>query len=180
MNRRTDTSDLLARGLSALSFRSDLAPESEQTSPDSDAFERYFGGIASAHFVIRKVFRIADDQARKAGLDPLEHKLLIQIFGSEHTPLRVNEAAARIDIAPALASRLVRGLEEKGLVVRSPNESDRRITQVTATTQGRILLRDIDRGVRMHVDYFQSQLTDSERAAAIEIFAFYLGARPTA
>jgi DNA-binding MarR family transcriptional regulator len=179
MQRLTDPGDLLARGLSALGFQKDSDPKPDAPSSDSDAFSSYFGGIASAHYVIRKVFRIVDDQARKAGIDPLEHKLLIQIFASAHAPLRVNEAAARIDIAPALASRLVRALEEKGLVVRSPNKGDRRITEVTATEEGRSLLHDIDQGVRLHVDYFQSQLTDTERAAAIEIFAFYLGALPT-
>ena len=41
-------------------------------------FQRYFHGIAKARYVIRKVIRIVDEQAKKAGLDPLEHQALIQ------------------------------------------------------------------------------------------------------
>jgi len=48
----------------------------------SRGFEEYFHGVSEARYVIRKVFRIVDDQAKQAGLEPLEHQALIQIFGS--------------------------------------------------------------------------------------------------
>lgn len=142
------------------------------------AAEDYFQAIAEAHYVIRKVFRIVDEQAKHAGLDPLEHKALIQIFGARGGPLRVNEAAARLDVAPAFASRLIKSLEERRLVVRSPSQEDRRTTHVEATAAARELLDEIDRNVRVHVEYFQRQLTDDERAGALRIFNFYLGREP--
>ncbi|HEY1854645.1 MAG TPA: MarR family transcriptional regulator [Solirubrobacterales bacterium] len=138
-------------------------------------FEAYFHGVAEARYVIRKCFRIVDEQARKAELEPLEHQALIQIFGSSQ-PLRVIEIADRLDIAPAFASRIAKQLEDKELVTRSPSDQDRRSVFVEATDKARDVLAWIDDAVEMHVSYFQRQLSQSERAAALGIFAFYVGA----
>ncbi len=75
---------------------------------------RYFQGVAQARFVLRKVFRLIEEQAKLAGLDPLEHQALIQIYGSPLKRLRVKEVAERLDIVPAFASGLVKSLEGKG------------------------------------------------------------------
>lgn len=140
------------------------------------SLQRYFHGIAEARYVVRKVFRIVDEQAKEAGLDPLHHQALIQIFGAEDQPLRVNDVAERLDLAPALASRLVKALEAKGLVTRSPSLTDRRSVAVTATPVGVHLLEQIDEAVHFQVGYFQRQLDDDQRAFALGIFAFYVGA----
>lgn len=57
----------------------------------------YFKGVAEARYVIRKVFRIVEDQAKKYGIDPLAHQALIQIYGSENMELQVNQIASRLD-----------------------------------------------------------------------------------
>lgn len=142
---------------------------------DTAGFHDYFRSIAEAHHVIRKVFRLVDEQAKKAGLEPLEHKLLIQVFGAPEAPLPVHVVADRLDVSSALASRLLTGLADRDLVRRVPGEEDRRVTRVTITTGGQRLLAAIDRDVREQVGLFQQQLTDSDRAGALRIFAFYLG-----
>lgn len=152
--------------------------QSRRRSPDDRGFHHYFLGIAEARHVVRKVFRIVDEQARRYGLEPLEHQTLIQVFGSPESSLRVNEVAERLDIAPAFASRLVRSLEGRELVKRSASPRDRRITMVEVTAEGRRKLAEIDEQVHVHVEYFQRQLDDSARVAALGIFAFYLGAVP--
>lgn len=143
-----------------------------QTAPSS---ERYFQGIAEAHYVIRKVFRIVDELAKQAGLDPLEHKMLIQVFGARGGSFRVNEIAARLDVAPAFASRMIKRLEKRELLIRIRDEVDRRATNVQATDAARELLVEIDRRVRVEVEYFQHQLNEEERADALRIFGFYVG-----
>jgi DNA-binding MarR family transcriptional regulator len=140
-------------------------------------FHRYFAGVAQARFVIRNILRIVDEQARKAGLEPLQHQALIQVFGASE-PLQVNDVAARLGIAPAFASRLVRELENQGCITRSASDRDRRVTLVAATPEGERVLAEIDESVHLHVEYFQSQLSEEERAAALVIFAFYVGASP--
>lgn len=137
-------------------------------------FRAYFTGVAEARYVLRKVLRIADEQAKRASLEPLEHQALIQIFGSPE-PQRVSDLAERLDIAPAFASRIVKGLESRALVKRSPSPHDKRSTFVTATNDARDLLWEIDRNVGRHVARFHEDLSDAERAVALGIFAFYLG-----
>jgi DNA-binding MarR family transcriptional regulator len=149
----------------------------QRTAPAGQGLKGYFHGVAEARYVIRRVFRIVDEQAKSVGLEPLEHQALIQIFGSP-TTLRVIDFAERLDIAAAFASRLVKRLAEKGLVERSASTDDRRSTFVEVTDRGRELLAEIDSKVEVHVAYFQQQLSDAERAAALGIFAFYLGASP--
>lgn len=148
-----------------------------QEPPEPGHVQRYFHGISRARYVIRKVFRIVDELAKSAGLEPLEHQALIQIFGAD-APLRVNEVAQRLDIPAAFASRLVKSLDERGLVCREPSDLDRRTTLVTATEDGQRLLVDIDTQVQRRVAAFQDQLSDLDRATALGIFAFYLGAAP--
>lgn len=172
-----ETTALLTETLEQLRDRE--AAEPYQPDASAQDFQRYFHGVAQAHHVIRKVFRIVDSQASSAGVEPLEHKLLIQAIGAGETALRVSDLASRLDIAPALASRLVKSLEGKGLVSRSLGQADRRTTVVHLTWEGRRLLGEIDRDVRLHVNYFQAQLSDEERAAAVRVFAFYLGAPPS-
>jgi DNA-binding MarR family transcriptional regulator len=141
----------------------------------AEKFDGYVYGIAQARYVIRKVFRIVDDEAKKAGIDPLHHQALIQAFGSGTEPLTVGGLAARLDIVPALASRVAKELEHRGLVVRHGQAHDRRVVSIGVTSEGRELLQRIDDAVHVHVEYFQSQLTDAQRQAALVILAFYVG-----
>jgi DNA-binding MarR family transcriptional regulator len=147
---------------------------SNEGARDGD-FRSYVQSIAQARHVIRRVFRIVDEQARHLGLEPLAHQALLQIYGATDDPVSVNRVAERVDIAPALASRLIRELESKKLVRRSQSKRDRRVITVTATAEGIRLLQAIDNAVHIHVAYFQQQLPEAERFAALAIFAFYVG-----
>src|SRR3979409_32223 len=75
----------------------------------------YFYGVAEARYLLRKVFRLVEDEAKRAGIDPLAHQALIQIYGSETGTLKVKDVAERLDIAPAFASSLIKALAAKGL-----------------------------------------------------------------
>lgn len=139
--------------------------------------DAYFEGVARARYIIRRTFRIFDDVARDAEVEPLQHQALIQILGGGVTegPLPVSRIADRLDVSSAFASRLVQELEGKGLVVRRPSEVDRRVILVEATDEGRACLARVSDGVRRHVAYFQSHLTEEDRAAALTTVAFYVG-----
>lgn len=138
-------------------------------------FQAYAHTIAEARYVLRRVLRIVDDQAKQRGLDPLQHQAMLQIHGVDVNGLSVNRIAERLDIAPAFASRLIKELEAKNLVVREQSETDRRVTTVRVTEEGIDLLREIDSAVHLQIVYFQHQFDDSDRLAALAIFAFYVG-----
>lgn len=138
-------------------------------------FDTFFHGVAEARYVIRRVTRIVDEQAREHGLDPLEHQLLIQLFGARPHEMSVNQIAARLDVPAAVASRLVKRLEEYGHLERRKSEADRRVTNVSLTDSGRCVCVAIWEDVRFHVDYFQKQLDDEAKQIALAVFGFYVG-----
>ena len=135
----------------------------------------YFGNVSAARFVLRKVFRIADEQARAKGIDPLAHQALIQIFGSAERRLRVNQLAERLDIAPAFASTVVAGLAADGYVTRTRDAADQRVTWIAPTDKAVALLVEIDEAVKFHVSYFAATLPDEERTRALETLKLYVG-----
>jgi DNA-binding MarR family transcriptional regulator len=137
----------------------------------------YFQGVAQARYVLRKVFRLVEEQVKKTGLDPLAHQALIQIYGSPDMELQVNQVAERLDISPAFASNLIKPLVEQGHVTRTRGVgSDQRVTQVKVTKKGVALLQHVDSQVQVHVDYFTRQLTPQQRENALSILVFYVGA----
>lgn len=139
-------------------------------------FQSYVYNIAEARYVIRRVTRIINEEAKSFGLDPLLHQALLQTYGAaDGRELAVGGIAERLDIAAAFASRLISQLERMGLVQRKPSMHDRRAINVAATASGIQLLKDIDNAVHHHIAYFQQQLDDGQRKAALAIFAFYVG-----
>lgn len=142
---------------------------------NSVGVEEHFQAIAAARYVIRKFFRTMNDEAKRAGLDPLQYQALLQVYGGPDQMLSVSQLAERLDIVPAFASKLVNGLEKKGLAVRKQSKGDRRIIEVRITKAGREAARAIDRQVQVHIDYFQKQLPLSEKQAALSLIASYLG-----
>lgn len=141
-------------------------------------FQSYVNNIADARYVIRRVLRIVDEQAKKHGLEPLQHQALLQVYGSEGDGISISRLGARLDVAAAFASRLVTRLEAAGLLRREQSREDKRSTIVLATTEGAATLVEIDRDVHHEVAYLQHQLSDRERVAALSIFSFYVGIDP--
>jgi DNA-binding MarR family transcriptional regulator len=135
----------------------------------------YFYGVAEARYLLRKVFRLVEDEAKRAGIDPLAHQALIQIYGNEAGTLRVKDVAERLDIAPAFASSLVKSLSEKGLISTQRSKDDNRVSWVKITKEGRALLHRIDEQVQVHVEYFTQHLSASQAEAALSILMFYAG-----
>src|SRR5882672_5218724 len=90
----------------------------------------YFHGVAEARYLLRKVFRLVEEEAKRAGIDPLAHQALIQIYGSREGKLRVKELAERLDIAPAFSSSLVKLLVKAGYAARTRDKQDARVAWV--------------------------------------------------
>jgi DNA-binding MarR family transcriptional regulator len=142
-------------------------------------FQSYVTNIAEARYVTRRVLRIVDDQAKNHGLEPLLPQALLQVYGEgKARGITVGNLAARLDVAAAFASRMVRRLEEIGLVYREQSDTDRRATIVIATEAGIEKLANIDDDVHHHVAFLQHQLSDHQRLSALSIFAFYVGLDP--
>jgi DNA-binding MarR family transcriptional regulator len=154
---------------------SDIRDETRQTE-----FQAYIGKIAEARYVIRRVLRIVNEQAHNHGLDPLVHQALLQIYGAQdRTGITVSALAQRLDVAPALASRIGGQLESLGLVQRSRIPTDRRVIKITATSAGVDKLDEIDQAVGRRLTHFHQQFEEQQKLAAMSIFAFYVGMDPS-
>ena len=68
----------------------------------------------------------------------------------EEGMVRMIELAQRIGTTPTTITNLVRGLEDKGLVQRTPNDQDGRSSMISLTDKGRQVAEELDRG-RMEV-----------------------------
>lgn len=141
-----------------------------------DELEGYFGSIAQARFVLRRLFRIFNEEAKHEGLEGLQHQALIQIAGHDQQEgLPVGRLARRLDVSLALASRMVAQLHKVSLVERGTHPADGRVTVARATPEGREALARISQRVHAHMHRFQDTLTEEERRAALLVLTFQLG-----
>jgi DNA-binding MarR family transcriptional regulator len=137
-------------------------------------FATHVKAIAHGRYVMRHILHLLDEQAVAGGLQPLAHQTLLQVFGADE-PLSVSEIAERLAVAPALMSRMVRRLEEDGLVERVRASDDKRVTRVRATPPGVERLKAIDFEVHNQVHQFHRKLSDESKLGALATFASYLG-----
>jgi DNA-binding MarR family transcriptional regulator len=60
-----------------------------------------------------------------------------------HGPMRIGDVADREGVSAATATRLVASLEERGLLERATDDSDRRSSYVSLTSSGRAQLESV-------------------------------------
>jgi DNA-binding MarR family transcriptional regulator len=133
--------------------------------------------VADARYLLRRAFRIIDEEARNAGLEPLEHQLIVQLRGVPTLTLTVTELASRLDIQLGLVSRLTRRLEERGFAIRSRSSEDLRVTLITATEKAIDLAKIVAERIRPRYLVLQNELPFERRKAAVAIWAGIFGVR---
>lgn len=137
--------------------------------------QAYFQSIASARYVLRKVFRIVEERAKAFDIHPLAHQALIQLYGSPEGCLRVKDVAERLDIVPAFASTLIRSLLSKGLATRNRGDVDQRETLIRVSKSGIKVLIEIDESVQADVERFTKTLSTEQKELAVSVLLFYVG-----
>jgi DNA-binding MarR family transcriptional regulator len=73
------------------------------------------------------------------------------------------DLAEHLAVTPPTISRLVDGLERKGLVQRVSLESDRRQVRLDLTDAGRAILREFQRKASKRIQHLVDQLTPAEQ-----------------
>ncbi|GAB3491254.1 MarR family winged helix-turn-helix transcriptional regulator [Flexivirga lutea] len=112
----------------------------------------------------RALRRATRTELEPFGLTPSQSRALgvIERYGAQ--PPRLSDVAARLDIAPRSATEVVDRLEQRGLVRRSPDPTDRRAVTIALTDEGRSLRRRIARVRAAQGDKFFGHLSESQRA----------------
>lgn len=103
------------------------------------------------------------------GLTPSQSRALGVIDRHGANPPRLGDIAARLDIAPRSTTEVVDALEERGLVRRSPDPTDRRAVTIALTDEGRGLRRRVDRVRARKGDEFFGHLTDAQRETLADL-----------
>ncbi|MEI2776293.1 MAG: MarR family transcriptional regulator [Tetrasphaera sp.] len=83
----------------------------------------------------------------------------------EDGPLRLSELADRLRIAPRSATEVADALQERGLVERSPDPSDRRATLLAVTPHGHTVAAQVARTRREQAQAFFGRLSEPDRQA---------------
>ena len=135
----------------------------------------YAEAVADARYLLRRAFRLIDEEARKVGLGALEHQLIVQLRGAASLTYSVSDLAVRLDVQLNLVSRIATELEKRNLVVRERSASDGRVTLVRATPEAVNLARRVAERIRPHFDNLQAEFSLERRKRALEIWAQNFG-----
>jgi DNA-binding MarR family transcriptional regulator len=94
---------------------------------------------------LRRFLRVSEDAARRHGLTPRRHLLLLMIKGAPHGTEHstVSELCQRLQLAQSTVTELVQRAEEAGLVRRDQAEDDGRVAHLTLTAEGERRLRAV-------------------------------------
>ena len=94
--------------------------------------------VADFRESLRRFLRQSERVARKAGLTPQRHLLLLMIKGARDGSERstVTELAARLQLAQSTVTELVSRAEEAGLVTRTQSDTDARVAYLRLTPEG--------------------------------------------
>jgi len=114
-----------------------------------------------------QITRVLDLELRAAHqLTWPEYDVLLRLAKATGRTLTMSELARRIMISPSGLTRVVDGLEKRGLVKRIRSDDDARVVSASLTADGRDRVRKAAqthlRGVRQH---FTGRLTESQLRA---------------
>lgn len=93
--------------------------------------------VARLHALLELLPTALDKRLAPAGLTAFEYTLLESLSEAELGRLRLSALASRTNATLPRLSRVVTGLERKGLVVRAACEADGRATNAVLTDEGR-------------------------------------------
>lgn len=99
-----------------------------------------YRALAEFRYQIRRFLRFSEEAARRAGLEPAQHQLLLAIKASASAPT-VGEMAARLQLRHHSTVGLIDRLAKSGLVQRHRAEGDRRQIRLALTRKGETVLR---------------------------------------
>jgi DNA-binding MarR family transcriptional regulator len=102
-----------------------------------------FASVAEFRAALRCFLRKSERTARRAGLTPQRHLLLLMIKGAPDGSERstVTELAERLQLAQSTVTELVRRAEEAGLVEREQSAVDGRVAHLRLSAEGEARLQ---------------------------------------
>lgn len=125
------------------------AREEEKAAPSSpdrpeEITKAEFEALANFRHAIRRFLHFSEQEARKAGITPQQHQLLLAIKGyPQRESATVSELAERLQMMQHSMVGLIDRTAAQGLVRREEGTRDRRQVYVSLTPTGEALLRKL-------------------------------------
>lgn len=85
---------------------------------------------------LRRFLRRSEDAARKHGLTPRQHLLLLQIAGAEGGTTTVSGLVDALSLTQSAVTELVQRAEQAGFVRRATSPTDGRVVHLSLTEDG--------------------------------------------
>lgn len=103
-----------------------------------------YQSLAEFRYQIRRFLRFSEQVARKAGIEPRQHQLLLAIKGlPPHERASIGALAERLQLQHHSAVELTNRLAKGGYVRRVRDRNDRREVLLSLTAKGEKLLRGL-------------------------------------
>lgn len=121
-----------------------------------------YEALAAFRFQIRQFLHFSEEAARRAGLNPQHHQLLLALKGlpADVEP-NVGELADRLHIRHHSAVELIERLVLKGLLRKQRGEDDRRRVLLEMTAQGERVLQKLSLTHRAQLESMGPELIKS-------------------
>ena len=121
--------------------RKSADPAAARPAPMSEA---EYEALAAFRYSLRQFLRFSEEAARLAGITPQQYLALIAVRGFPgRGRVTVSELAERLQVRHHSAVGLIDRMVSQGLMVRQPDEDDRRQVFVTLTPRGAELLEPL-------------------------------------
>ena len=103
-----------------------------------------FEKLLEFRVTLRRFQRWSEDQAQTAGLTHVQHQLLVAIKGHRgDQPPTIGDLAGYLLLRPHSTVELVDRAEGAGLVERTPDGDDGRVTRVLLTSEGDRIMQEL-------------------------------------
>ena len=117
--------------------------------------------LAEFRHALRVFLKFSEDAARKEGLTPNQHQLLLAVRGfAGEGPPTIGDVAEQLQLQHHSVVELVDRAVDAGLVNRRVDAHDRRRQRHTLTTQGSRALRRLSAAHRSELRTFRDQMRD--------------------
>ena len=124
--------------------------------------------LADLIFTLRQKCSLKDHYVvRRAGISQAEYNCLSQFF--DGGTIGMKELGERLDITPGGVTRIITGLEEKGIVERRIDAEDRRGINVVLTPRGEEIVGEIRRtSLELHAEIIE-RIDPASRQKVIDV-----------
>lgn len=120
-----------------------------------------YQSLASFRRELRVFLAFSEDAAKRAGITPAHHQLLLAIRGHKGAPPSISDVADTLQVKLHSATELVARAEAKGLVTRTHDDpGDARKAVLALTDEGAAKLAELSSIHRAEIRRFRDQMAD--------------------